>query len=133
MKKIEHKWLYFGLGILLGIFLSGILFLTVFDHNRDVFFTLPQPWLIDQSEPLTSVALFDNEGKINPNTATKEELMDLPGIGPVKAMAIIEFREKYGPFTEVAEMLYVPGIGKKQLDQIVPYIEIQLEEGMHEP
>jgi len=133
MKKIEHKWLFFALGLLLGIFLSGILFLTVFKYKRDVSFNLPQPWLIDQSEPSTSVVHFANESKINLNTATKEELMDLPGIGPVKAMAIIDFREKYGPFTEIAELLYVPGIGKKQLEQIGPYIEIQLEEGNHEP
>jgi competence ComEA-like helix-hairpin-helix protein len=133
MKKIEHKWLYFALGLLLGIFLSGILFLTVFKLNKDVPFNLPQPWLSDQSEPSNSVALFSNEGKINLNTATKEELLDLPGIGPVKAMAIIDFREKYGPFSETAELLYVPGIGKKQLDQIVPYIDNNLEEGKHEP
>jgi len=65
------------------------------------------------------------EGKININTATKEDLITLPGIGESKASSILEFREKYGKFEDVSELSYVPGIGKKLLESINDYISVQ--------
>jgi len=49
------------------------------------------------------------------NTATKAELEMLPGIGPVIAQAIIDWREEYGPFESVEELLEVPRIGETML------------------
>jgi competence protein ComEA len=47
---------------------------------------------------------------ININTATKEELDALPGIGPVKAQAIVDYRTKNGPFRTIEDIMKVPGI-----------------------
>ncbi|HHY76336.1 MAG TPA: competence protein ComEA [Firmicutes bacterium] len=59
---------------------------------------------------------------INVNTATQKELEALPGIGPVLARAIIDYREKAGPFRKVEELLNVSGIGEKILARISPYL-----------
>ena len=65
-----------------------------------------------------------NEGKINLNTADVEALMTLPGIGEVLAGRIIEFREEYGPFASVEELLLVSGIGEKKLEGIMDLVYV---------
>ncbi|MGA1863022.1 ComEA family DNA-binding protein [Deferribacter thermophilus] len=54
--------------------------------------------------------------KININTATKEELMSLKGLGKKKAEAIIERREKK-PFNSIEELLEIKGVGKRFLEK----------------
>ena len=53
------------------------------------------------------------EWPVNLNTATLEQLDTLPGIGPVTAQAILDYREENGPFTSVEELEQVYGIGEK--------------------
>ena len=56
------------------------------------------------------------------NKATTEELEKLPDIGPARAKAIIDFREKSGPFRRVEDLLAVPGISKRRLAKIKPFV-----------
>lgn len=56
--------------------------------------------------------------KININTATEEELMTLPGIGEVRARAIIAYRTQIGAFVSVEQLTDVDGIGEKTLEKI---------------
>jgi competence protein ComEA len=55
---------------------------------------------------------------VNVNTATKDELVGLPGIGPAKAQAIVDYRNQHGPFRSVDELRKVKGIGEKLFLQI---------------
>lgn len=50
---------------------------------------------------------------IDINMAGVEELMQLPGVGHVYAMRILDYRKEHGPFQEVAEIMNVKGIGEK--------------------
>jgi competence protein ComEA len=57
-------------------------------------------------------------GPINVNTATADELEALPGIGPTLAAAIVQERDRNGPFRSVDELTRVPGIGEGRLAQL---------------
>lgn len=58
------------------------------------------------------------------NTATAAELAQLPGVGASTAKAIIQFREKSGPFERVEDLLAIRGISARRLQQIRPYVEV---------
>src|SRR5262245_44253356 len=55
---------------------------------------------------------------VNINTATKEELTSLKGIGDKRAQDIIDYRTKHGPFKSVDDLEKVPGIGPGTMKQI---------------
>jgi len=72
--------------------------------------------------PLTASAL---SGVVNVNTATAEELSLLPGVGPARARAIIELRQKRGGFKHIEDLLEVKGIGEASLAKLKPYLALE--------
>ena len=64
----------------------------------------------------------EENGLININTATKDKLLNIPGIGESKANAIITYRETHGNFKTIEDIQNVTGIGAKLYEEIKAYI-----------
>ena len=63
-------------------------------------------------------------GKVSLNSATIEQLDALPGIGPVTAQQIVDFRETNGGFGSIEELDAVPGIGPARLEQLRALVDL---------
>lgn len=85
----------------------------------------------DPIEPVKTLGASDFE-KIDLNTATKEQLMTIPGIGKTYAQRIIQYREEIGAFVQLDQLKEVDGVGEKLYLKWLPYLTItqndQLEE-----
>ncbi len=62
---------------------------------------------------------------VNINTASKEELVALPGIGPTLAERIISYRENEGEFGAIEDLRKVKGISDKKLEKLKPHVTVQ--------
>ena len=70
------------------------------------------------------VSKTDDSDKVNINTASKEELMTIPGIGEAKASAIVAYRKEHGDFSSIEEVKNVEGIKDGVYSKMKDYIEI---------
>lgn len=66
-----------------------------------------------------------SEGVVNINTATESELTTIPGIGPAKATAIIQYREENGPYSTPEGLMDVSGIGQKTFEKLKQQIKVK--------
>ncbi len=65
-----------------------------------------------------------SSGKLDLNRAGAEALERLPGVGPVLARRIVDWRREHGGFTDVEQLNRVKGIGEKKLKQIRPLVTV---------
>lgn len=66
----------------------------------------------------------DSGGKVNINLASEGEFESLPGIGPVLAERIVQYRTDNGPFASVRDLMKVPGIGQKKFASLEPHLTV---------
>ncbi len=65
---------------------------------------------------------------MNLNSACPDRLQLLPGIGPVTARAIADYRGKHGPFKNLSDLQKVPGIGPGKVNAIRNYVTLSDED-----
>ena len=63
-------------------------------------------------------------GRVHVNSATLDQLDELPGIGPVTAQKILDYRSEHGAFGSVEELDAVPGIGPATLDELRDLVDL---------
>ncbi len=66
----------------------------------------------------------EGQALVSLNTADQTALETLPGVGPVTAAAILQWRAENGAFTSVDQLIEVSGIGEKTLAQIAPFVTL---------
>jgi competence protein ComEA len=87
---------------------------------------IPKPGSTTSGDPGSSGDGSTSAGTtlININSASATELEELPGVGPVTAAAIIDYRTQNGPFATVDDLIDVTGIGPSTLEQIRPFATV---------
>ena len=85
----------------------------------------PSPQTVSSNTGTTTPNTANNNALININTATKEELKSLNGIGDALSQRIIDFREQHGAFSDIESIKSVSGIGEKKFEGIKDYITVQ--------
>jgi competence ComEA-like helix-hairpin-helix protein len=78
--------------------------------------------LLSCATPLPSATKNPPLKPINLNSATSEQLQEVPGIGPATADKILRMRKAHGPFNSVDDLLAIRGIGRKRLDKMRKYL-----------
>lgn len=111
-----RRWQY-GLAIYCGVLLVVLLGMVVLEYRSEenALELTPYEALLPSQEVIL----------IGINSASAVELDALPGIGPVLAQAIVDYRAEHGPFASPEQLLNVPGIGEKTLEEIRPLVSLE--------
>ena len=119
MKRKFAGWLIIGVTAVFLVFCVGYFFGT-FGKNPVIPMPAEQSDGYEQKQPEADSEI----PAVNLNTATAEELMQLPGIGEKTAAAILAYRETNGAFKTIWQLDAVEGIGEKTMAQLEPYLTV---------
>lgn len=86
------------------------------------------PLELEEAEQQTPLPAPTEEAPLNLNTATQAELELLPGIGPVLAQAILDYRDSFGGFSSKEQLKEVSGIGEKRYAAVEALITVEVED-----
>ena len=71
-----------------------------------------------------AAAALTAQSAVNLNTASRDELVTVPGIGPAKAQAIVEHRKAHGPFKSVDDLKQIKGFRDKLVERLRPELTV---------
>ena len=117
-KITKTEWVLLGLT---GVFLCGLLALFFHDRTQLREAGIATETVVPQEEILPDLSQLDL------NTATVEELAQLPGIGEELARRIMEYREVSGPFETTEQLMEVSGIGEGKFAALEGRITVEKE------
>ena len=106
--------------LLLGItavFLCGLLVLARYDRRNGV--------SVEPENPIPQEEILPDLSPLNLNTATAEELTQLPGIGEELAKRIVQYRAEQGLFQSIEDLMKVPGIGQGKFEAVKEQITVE--------
>lgn len=95
------------------------------EENRHGEPVQPAATQVSESSPVMATAPTKVESKVNLNHASVDELQALPGVGPVLAQRMVEWRKAHGRYRTVDELQEVKGIGKKRMEQLRPLVTVK--------
>ncbi len=81
--------------------------------------------ILDDDMPRARPPKKDVSGRLNLNTASEDQLMLLPSVGPSKAERVVTWRKKNGGFKRVADLRRVKGFGYKTFKRLEPFLDIK--------
>ena len=105
--------------IIMALFIIACAVLTAFTIKYE------PPYVNFTPTELTVAEIDQSIKPLNLNTATSEELQSLPGIGEIRANAIIAYREQHGKFLYIEELMEISGIGESIFDSIKDFIAVE--------
>ena len=80
---------------------------------------------VQTAQPVAAASPAKAESKIDINHANAAELQALPGVGPVLAQRMVEWRKVHGRYRTVEDLQEVKGIGKKRLEQMRSFVTVK--------
>lgn len=114
--RFNLRWRTREVAIVLAVCAAGLVLLAVRYAAR--------PLAVPEQVPVDPVRSQAATERINPNTASIGSLQRLPGIGQVKAQAILDYRRAHGPqaFRCPADLATVKGIGPTTVEHLAPFL-----------
>ncbi|MBW6408803.1 helix-hairpin-helix domain-containing protein [Clostridium weizhouense] len=94
-------------------------------QNHELIYISNKNEILNKGESLNNTGTsLKNNGKININSSSMEELKKIPGIGDAKAKKIIEYRENIGLFNSIEDLRNIDGIGEKMFEKLKNEVEV---------
>ena len=115
----KAKWIIVGITSIFMCLLVGI-----FIGRNSVKGTYSVDYVLESKSQKSENHTVVEDGRIDLNSASLEQLQLLPGVGQSTAQQIIDYRLAHNGFTSIEELMNIKGIGEKKFEQIKQYIKI---------